>query len=108
MLKKILSHILEPRHFWRDVGFSELNELYASNLLRRLSISILLIFVPIYLYKHGYQVAVIFSLFGMLFVAKVLCDFLAGYTVARYGPKHTMIVAAVFQVVSSGLFMTVP
>lgn len=108
MLKKVLRHILEPRHFWREVGFSELNELYASNLLRRLSISVLMIFVPIYLYRHDYNVTAILCMYGVFFVAKVVCDILAGYTVARFGPKHTMIVAALLQVLISALFMTVP
>ena len=108
MIKKLLYKILEPRHFWRDVGFSELNELYVSNLLRRLSISVLMIFVPIYLYKEGHGVATIFYMYGIFFVAKLFCDFLAGYTVAYYGPKHTMIIAAVLQVIISALFVTVP
>lgn len=108
MIQKLLRKVLEPRHFWRDVGFSELNELYVSNLLRRLSISVLMIFVPIYLYKQGYTVFAIFCMHGFFFLAKIVCDFLAGFTVARYGPKHTMIIAAILQVISSALFVTVP
>lgn len=108
MLRKVLRRILEPRHFWREVGFSELNELYASNLLRRLSISVLMIFVPFYLYKNGYSVTVVLCMYGVFFVARIICDFIAGFVVARYGPKHTMILAAVLQVISSALFMTVP
>lgn len=108
MLKKVLKRIFEPRHFWRDAGYSELNELYASNLLRRLSISVLMIFVPIYLFRHGYSVPIIFGMFGMFFVARSVFDFVSGYSVARYGPKHTLIISTFLQVVSSALFMTVP
>lgn len=108
MLKKVLRRILEPRHFWRNVGYSELNELYASNLLRRLSISVLMIFVPIYLYRHSYSVVAIFCMYIAFFAGKAVSDFLAGFTVARYGPKHTMIIGTVLQVASSALFMTVP
>lgn len=108
MIRKLLRRVLEPRHFWRDSGFTELNELYLSSLLRRLSISVLMIFVPIYLYREGYIVASIFTIYAIFFLSKAICDVLAGFTVARFGPKHTMIVAALLQVASTALFMTVP
>lgn len=69
MIRNLLKSVLEPRHFWRDAGFSELNELYVSNLLRHLSISVLMIFVPIYLYKQGYSVGAIFCMHGAFILA---------------------------------------
>ncbi len=40
MLKKIVYSLLRHRHFWREVGFDELSELYVSMMFRGLSISL--------------------------------------------------------------------
>lgn len=108
MLKKIVRRILEPRHFWREVGFNELSELYVSTMLRSLAINILMVFVPFYLYQHGYLISQIFMMFGFFFVTRFVSDLVAGFTVARFGPKHTMIVSCILQIISAGMFLTVP
>jgi len=107
-MKKIVYRLLQQRHFWRGVSFSELSELYVSACLRMLAISTLMVFVPFYLYQQGYSIAAIFVCFGSFFVARALSDVGAGFTVARFGPKHTMIVACVLQVISALFFLTVP
>lgn len=108
MIQKLVTRFLEPRHFWRKIGSSELSELYVSNMLRSLAISLLMVFVPFYLYQHGYSVAAIFSVFGCFFVGRVVFDIVAGYMVARIGPKHTMIISCFFQISSAALFLSVP
>ncbi len=108
MIQKLINSLLEPRHFWRTISASELSELYTSNMLRSLAISLLMVFVPFYLYQHGYSVAAIFSVFGFYFVARAFLDFAAGYMIARVGPKHTMIISCILQIISSGLFLSVP
>lgn len=108
MLQKIIHRVLKKRHFWRDVGFSELSELYVSNMLHSLAVSLLMVFVPFYLYQHGYGMPAIFIVFVSYFLARVISDVLAGMMVAWSGPKHTMILSCLFQIVSSLLFLTVP
>ncbi len=108
MIRKLAHRLLEPRHFWRTIGADELIELYISNMLRSLSISLLMVFVPFYLYQHGYSIPAIFCVYGSFFATKIVCDILAGFMVARFGPKHTMILSCCLQIVSAALFLSVP
>lgn len=108
MLKHRIEKILKRTHFWRDIGFSELSELYVSNMLRSVALSVFMVFVPFYLYQNGYSAAGILAVFGFFFVARMFSDIGAGYVVARFGPKHTMIMSCVLQIVSAGLLLSVP
>lgn len=108
MVKQIIRNMLLRRHFWRDVGFDELTELYVSNMLRVFAISVLMVFVPFYLYQHNYSVSEVFATFGSFFAARMVCDICAAYSVARFGPKHTMILSNVMQIISAALFLSVP
>jgi MFS family permease len=108
MLKQKIKRILQKNHFWRTVGFDELSELYVSNLLRIVALGIFLVFVPYYLYHEGYSVAAIFTLFGVFMAIRVMADFAAGYYVARFGPKHAMVISCILQIVSVILLLSVP
>lgn len=108
MLKRAVHTFLRRSHFWRDTGFDELSELYVSNMLRILALTIYTIFVPFYLYEQGYSAPAILALFGCFFVVRSAADIGAGFFVARFGPKHTMIVSNVLQIVSATLLLTVP
>lgn len=68
MIQKIINTLLEPRHFWRTVGFDELSEIYTSQMLRSLAASLVGIFVPIYLYKIGYSLVAICFMFLIWFL----------------------------------------
>ncbi len=108
MLKTVIKKILKRNHFWRDVGFDELSELYVSNMLRSVALTIFMVFVPFFLYQEGYRPSEIFALFGFFFVARVASDIGAAYVVARYGPKHTMIISCILQIISAGFLLSVP
>ena len=90
MIQKILKTLLKKRHFWRTVGFDELSDLYASMLIRSLALSLVGIFVPIYLYKLGYSVQSILGYYAVFFMSRVVVDILVAFIVARIGPKHTI------------------
>lgn len=108
MIKKTIEKLLRQSHFWRDVGFDELSELYISNMLRSVALTIFMVFVPYYLYQHGYSPAAIFALFGFFFVSRAVSDISAAYSVARFGPKHTMIASCILQTISASLLLSVP
>ncbi|GAC1391673.1 MAG: hypothetical protein NVSMB46_05030 [Candidatus Saccharimonadales bacterium] len=108
MIKKIVTRILRPRLFWRSIDFNELSELYVSYMLRTFAVSLLMVFVPYYLYQHHYTFSLIFIVFGLFFVTRVLCDVLSGFVIARYGPKHTMVMSCCFQIISALVFITIP
>ncbi len=108
MLKKIVHRFLQPRHFWREVGFDELSELYISSMLKTFATTLLMVFVPFYLFQHSYTIPAIFAVYGFFFLGRVAADVASGYMVARFGPKHTMIASCMFQIASTALFLTVP
>jgi len=109
MVKKTIHRLLKHRHFWRDVEFDELSEIYISMMFRSLALSLTSIFVPIYMLKLGYSVqeTMLLCVFYFGFRA-VVFDLLSGYLVAKMGPKHTILCSYLLLVVSTGLFLTLP
>ena len=69
---------------------SELSELYLSNTLKTFAVSLINIFVPIYLYDLGYSLREIIFFYLVFFMARPFIDYYAGYLVTRFGPKHVM------------------
>jgi len=108
MLKTNIEKILRRSHFWRDVGFSELSELYVSNMLRVVALSTFMVFLPFFLWQQQYSAPAIFAFYGVFFVVRAVSDISAGYFVARYGPKHTMIISCILQIITAALLLSVP
>ncbi len=109
MIKKLLVKVMKRRYFWRDVGFDELSEIYASMMFRSMAISLSGIFVPIYLLQLGYNLTAILVFFAICFSGKaVLFDLLAAHTTARFGPKHALIFGYVLLSLSTLGFTTLP
>lgn len=106
MLKKIIYRFLAVRHPWRYIGFDELSELYASTMLRSLGLSLVGIFVPIYLYKLGYELPVIFLFMAGVFGARMVSDIVSGYLVAWQGPKHVILASNIIQTFTLILLLT--
>lgn len=108
MFKKIIHRFLAVRHPWRYIGFDELSELYASTMLRSLGLSLVGIFVPIYLYKLGYELPVVFLFMAGVFGARMVFDILSGYLVAWQGPKHVILASNILQAFTLILLLTLP
>lgn len=108
MVKKYLNKLIHRQHYWRTINFDELSEIYAATMMRSLAISMVGIFIPVYLYKLSYSITFIFMVFASYFSARIVLDLAAAFTTARIGPKHTMIIGQVLQIASSALFMTLP
>jgi MFS family permease len=107
MLQKIIDRILRPRHYWRSIDFDELSEIYASMFLRSLALSIIAVFVPIYLYKIGFSLTSIFGMYTIWFIARVLFDIVITRMVGTFGPKHTIAFATVLHIVYLAMLMTI-
>lgn len=91
MIQKLIKRFLGHRHYWRNVGFDELSELYTTMTLRSLAQSIVGIFIPIYLYGLGYTIPQIFLFFAEVYVFWQMAAFAAAWIVAHFGPKHTIL-----------------
>lgn len=108
MLKRIIFKMLERRFFWRFVGFNELSELYTSMMLRSIGLSLVGIFVPIYLYKLGYDLVIVFLFLAGIFGIRFIGNPIAGHLVAWIGPKHVMLISYIAQIVSLAMLLTLP
>lgn len=107
MVEKLIKKIIVRRHFWRTVGFDELSELYASQLLRSLSVSLVGIFVPIYLYKIGYSLTAISGMFLVWFIVRPLWSYISAKIIGKYGPKHAIAFSVILQIVYLSLILTI-
>ena len=131
MIKKLVIQLLASRHTWRsdahefskrfrkltpkqlrlrkaEGGFDELSELYISMFFRSMALSVIGVFVPVFLLKNGYDIQSIFLFFSLFFMSRAIMDVVGGYLIARYGPKHTMVVSYLSQIVASLLFLSLP
>lgn len=107
MLQKIINRFLRPRHYWRSIDFDELSEIYASMFLRSLALSIIAVFVPIYLYKIGFSLSSIFFMYTAWFLARIFFDFIITKMVGSFGPKHTIAFATVLHIIYLTMLMTI-
>jgi MFS family permease len=98
MLQKLVHKLARRHHFWRDASFSELAEIYASMSLRSFGFGIIGIFVPVFLYKNGVDLRGIFFFYSIFFLIRIPVAFIAGFVVARIGPKHAIAVSTVLLV----------
>jgi MFS family permease len=108
MIRKIIHHILEKRHFWRYASFSEISELYASRMLRMLAINIAASFMSIFLYQHGYTIPFIALFWGMFFLFKSLAAVPLSSVVARIGAKHGILLSNLLFIPSMIAFALIP
>ncbi len=109
MFKKIVYKWLKHRHFWRNKDFDELSELYITSFFRGLSISITGLFIPVYMIRLHYSILSILIMVAWYFTIRaVAVDIITGYTVAKIGPKHSLLIGFLLLTISSGLFLTLP
>ena len=107
MVSKVIKKLLEKSHFWRTISFNELAELYASEFLRTLAMSVIGIFVPIYLYKLGYGLSSIFAMQVVWAASRPLLSLPAIKCISLLGPKHSMALGTAVQMVYLAVLVTI-
>ena len=104
----ILYSIIHNRHFWQRIKISELSELYVSMTLKSLALSLIAVFVPVYLYQLGFSVPEIALYYVGYFLFRILLNFISGELTARYGPKHILAYSYVFLLLFLAMLLTMP
>ncbi|MCL2869268.1 MFS transporter [Candidatus Saccharibacteria bacterium] len=105
-MAKTKKHIL-TRRFWRSVKSDELARIYVSWMIRSLAISLVGIFVPIFMLKLGYGFMDIAWLLVWYFIPRALgTDYLFGKLMTKLGAHKTMSLGFITQALSLGLFAT--
>jgi hypothetical protein len=98
MLQKLYNRYLKKRHYWRAVEFDELSELYTTQFLRSLSLNLVGIFVPVYLYNIGFSITEIALYFLVWFAVRPPLGYLTARLIAEIGPKHAMVLSTGIQI----------
>lgn len=108
MIKQFFHRFLLRRHFWRHATFSEVAELYASSMLRKLAINISAAFMSVYLYQNGYSIAFIAVYWAIYYFLKIFMAFPAAQYASRFGPKHGILLSNLLYIPAMILFVFVP
>lgn len=108
MLQKFIYRLFAGRHYWRQVSFDEVAELYASRLITVFAINIVNMFAAVYLYKLGYSVQFIALFYAALYAAKVPFSVVVAKYAAYFGPKHGILMANLLRIPSLISFALVP
>jgi hypothetical protein len=90
------------------IKFTELNEIFMIMSLRSFVISMIGIFVPIYLYTMGYSLRYIILLEIIQFVVEAFFEILALKLNIKWGPKHTIALSMPFLILNFFLLRTLP
>lgn len=83
-------------HFFKN---RELNELYVSISIRSFALSLIAIFVPIYLYQRGYSFTSIFLFFGLWGLTHALFSMPSAKISSKLGVKHSMLISMPFLII---------
>ena len=107
MLKTLVHRLLRHRHFWREVEFDELSEIYITMMFRSLALGLTNLFIPLYMLKLGYSLADVVMVMLFYFVFRgFIFDYLAGWLVTKLGAKHTILCSYATLIGSTSLFLT--
>jgi hypothetical protein len=108
MIQTIIHILLKRRHFWRYADFGEIAELYASRIMRILAQQMIGLFIMLYLYQKGYSLVFI-ALFIMInFIYRALMAYPSALFIAKFGPKHGMLLANLLYIPALVCFTLVP
>jgi MFS family permease len=108
MIQTIIHVLLKRRHFWRYASFDEVAELYASRIMRILAQQMIGLFIMLYLYQKGYSLVFIAAFIAINFVYRALMAYPSARFIAKYGPKHGMLVANLLYIPALVAFTLVP
>ncbi len=108
MIQSLIHRLLKRRHFWRYASFDEVAELYASRMMRLLAQYMISLFVALYLYQQHYSILFIACYFGIYFGFRALVSYPAARFVARFGPKHGILVGNLLYIPALMCFTLVP
>ncbi len=97
------------KHYINHIHHSknrELNEMYVAMSMRSFAISLIGIFIPIYLFTIGYSLRNIFLFYIMANTFQFVGDYLSGHGIARYGAKHLLIASYPMMAVNLTMLVT--
>ena len=89
-------HHAEVRHHLWRLKYTELNEIFAFMSLRSFAISLISIFIPIYLYNLGFGLRGILYFYFWMFSVEFIFEYLTALFIRKIGPKHLIALSVPF------------
>jgi MFS family permease len=86
------------RHHFYRIKYTELNEMYFFMAARSFGLSLVGIFIPIYLYLSGYGFRNILLYYILLYFFELVCEYPSASLLKKIGPKHLMVMSLPFLV----------
>lgn len=72
---------------------NELGEIYTNLVIRKFALTLITIFIPIYLLNIGFGLFMVVLFILLMWLVKGISSSIAGFLDARIGPKHTILVS---------------
>ena len=88
--------LLDHRHFQNFFSNKDINELYGSMAIFSLGISLIMLYVPIFVYERGFSIAQILMFFVLAAFFFLLFSIPSAKICSRFGSKHTMLASIPF------------
>ncbi len=85
-----MPHLLHHHLISHHLHYTEINEVYISQAARAFGLSLIGIFIPIYLYNLGYDLGTIALFFIITHSIQLFVTPMSGPLLARFGAKHLM------------------
>ncbi|MEI7690020.1 MAG: MFS transporter [bacterium] len=98
---------LSQHHLFR-IKNTEINEIYAVMSVRSTIVSLINIFIPIYLYTITYSIQAIILYYLIMFVVEAILEYPAMRLIAHFGPKHSIAFSLPFLVLNFWTLWTYP
>ncbi len=86
----LLGEHQDTHHHLFRIRFTELNEIYTVMSLRSFALSMIGIFVPIYLFSNGYGLRQIFAFYLSLYFIEFLFEYFSARLIIKFGPLHVV------------------
>jgi MFS family permease len=100
--------MLPHHHIFKFLHNRELDELYASFAIRAFAVSMISIFIPVYLINLGSSIRNVILYFLLAHLTSAICCIPAAKLTARFGFKHVMNISLPFLIIGLLMLNTLP
>lgn len=107
MRKTVYKHI-KRTHKWRQMGHSQLTDLYLSVGIRTTAVSLVGVFIPIYLHQLGYSIADVVVYYTVFAFFRVLINLVTAQYIGWVGPKHAIIASNILAICHMAMLFSLP
>lgn len=107
-----MQHILgliQHHHLWHHLADTDLHELFLSTTIKTLALSLVGIFIPVFLYKEGYTITQVCGFYVLFYGFRLaVVDPIIARLTSRFGVKHIMAYGYFVLLASLLLLATLP